>query len=256
MGYLAIMNWDGNNRITKVSAEFATLAEAQAVAAQGGTLPGTNIAAYAVQHPGGNIKDLVCDPVAKTVTVTVDLPASKKETFVALDNIAKTKIRLGWVYNTKTYQCDDVPLPQGGSYLSNMNRYLNAYVYFTVTKPAWATLTVYSLGDIVIQAKVFYKCVEAHTAGVFATDLAAAKWAVWYFHPFKGGNGKWRDKDNGMNSLTTEQTKDMCEGAVNYHMAVLAQAVVHKDAIMACATEADRLTYKTNTMPTGWPANT
>ena len=207
----------------------------------------------------GPVTDSIAAPTFNGTTctrVTTMRIKNKTETRVALTKLTKTKLGLGWVYGTKTYQCDDIPLPQGGSYLSNMNRYLNAYTYFTVTTPAWATLTAYGVGDIRVQAKVYYKCLEAHTSGVFATDLAAGKWAVWFFHPFKGGNGKWRDKDNGMNSLTTEQARVMCEGAVNYHMAVLAQAVVHWDAIKACATDADVLTYATNTMPTGWPVNT
>ena len=177
------------------------------------------------------------------------LTDEKKRTILALSGLAETKFRLGFVYNTKTYQCD-------GPHLANMKDFILAYTYFTTTKPLWATLTVYGLGDIVIQAKVFYKCAEAHTAGVFATDLAAAKWVAWYFHPKMGGDGKWRDKANAMNALTTEQARAMCEGAINYAASVRAQAVVHKDGINACATEADRLTYETQTMPTGWPANT
>ena len=238
---------DGTNRIIMGATVGAEAAPFKVVEIQETTAGSGPIA--------GNPATPTFDGTTCTRVTTLRLK-NKTETLIALAATTKTKLGLGWVYNTKTYQCDDTPLPQGSSYLSNMNRFLNAYIYFTVTKPAWATLTVYGLGDIVIQAKVFYKCTEAHTAGVFATDLAAGKWAVWYFHPFKGGNGKWRDKDDGMNALTTEQAREMCEGAVNYHMAVLAQAVVHKDAIKALATDADVLTYATNTMPTGWPANT
>lgn len=41
---------------------------------------------------------------------------------------------------------------------------------------AWATLTVYAVGDLVSQGGINYYCKTAHTAGVFATDLAAGDW--------------------------------------------------------------------------------
>ena len=41
---------------------------------------------------------------------------------------------------------------------------------------AWVTATAYVAGDLVTQTGVAYVCVVAHTAGVFATDLAAVKW--------------------------------------------------------------------------------
>lgn len=41
---------------------------------------------------------------------------------------------------------------------------------------AWATATVYAVGDLVIQANQIYQCLVAHTSGVFATDLAALNW--------------------------------------------------------------------------------
>jgi len=45
----------------------------------------------------------------------------------------------------------------------------------------WATSTAYVVGDLVAQGGSFYVCIEAHTAGVFADELAAGKWAatVW-----------------------------------------------------------------------------
>jgi hypothetical protein len=41
---------------------------------------------------------------------------------------------------------------------------------------AWATATVYAVGDLVIQSSKIYQCLIAHTSGVFATDLAALNW--------------------------------------------------------------------------------
>jgi len=43
---------------------------------------------------------------------------------------------------------------------------------------AWTTTTAYVLKDIVDEAGTTYMCQEAHTSGVFATDLAALKWIL------------------------------------------------------------------------------
>jgi hypothetical protein len=43
---------------------------------------------------------------------------------------------------------------------------------------AWVTGTAYLVGDLVTSGGVKYQCKTAHTAGVFVTDLAAAKWRV------------------------------------------------------------------------------
>lgn len=43
---------------------------------------------------------------------------------------------------------------------------------------AWITATIYALKDAVVQAGIVYICEIAHTSGVFATDLAAGKWAI------------------------------------------------------------------------------
>ena len=41
---------------------------------------------------------------------------------------------------------------------------------------AWVTLTAYEVDDYVLESGTKYKCLEAHTSGTFATDLAALKW--------------------------------------------------------------------------------
>lgn len=40
----------------------------------------------------------------------------------------------------------------------------------------WVTATSYAVGDLVLQSNIVYVCMVAHTAGTFATDLAAGKW--------------------------------------------------------------------------------
>lgn len=62
----------------------------------------------------------------------------------------------------------------------------NEYIRFfkdgaqiTKTSPAaWLTGTNYVVGNFVTQTAVSYYCIEAHTAGTFATDLAASKWVA------------------------------------------------------------------------------
>lgn len=41
---------------------------------------------------------------------------------------------------------------------------------------AWVTGTVYAVDDLATNSGSYYKCLTAHTAGTFATDLSAAKW--------------------------------------------------------------------------------
>jgi hypothetical protein len=45
-------------------------------------------------------------------------------------------------------------------------------------KGVWVTATAYALKDYVTNGGNGYVCIVAHTAGVFATDLAAGKWAL------------------------------------------------------------------------------
>jgi hypothetical protein len=50
----------------------------------------------------------------------------------------------------------------------------------------WATATAYLLGDVVGQAGLTYLCAAAHTAGTFATDLAAGRWLLITSTTFEG----------------------------------------------------------------------
>ena len=45
--------------------------------------------------------------------------------------------------------------------------------------PAWLTGRTYAVGNAVTQAGPVYRCTSAHTAGTFATDLAANRWVLW-----------------------------------------------------------------------------
>lgn len=43
---------------------------------------------------------------------------------------------------------------------------------------AWETSKAYTIGKVVTQTSLFYKCLVAHTSGTFATDLAAGDWVL------------------------------------------------------------------------------
>lgn len=49
---------------------------------------------------------------------------------------------------------------------------------------AWLTGTVYVVGDVRVNGVNAYYCLEAHTSGTFATDLAADKWVAVPFPAF------------------------------------------------------------------------
>jgi hypothetical protein len=46
--------------------------------------------------------------------------------------------------------------------------------------PAWMTNTAYAVDARVTHSALTYRCLVAHTSGVFATDLAAGKWVAEY----------------------------------------------------------------------------
>ena len=49
---------------------------------------------------------------------------------------------------------------------------------YSPSATAWATSTPYTAGSTVIQDSLRYQCAIAHTSDVFATDLAAYRWAL------------------------------------------------------------------------------
>jgi hypothetical protein len=96
----------------------------------------------------------------------------------------------------------------------------------TVPRGAWLTTTVYAIRDLVTQSNVVYICVVAHTAGVFATDLAAGKWAVFSGPADEGsvasGFARQRRRDTRANllaftGLAGELTWDTTLKAVRGH---------------------------------------
>ncbi len=72
---------------------------------------------------------------------------------------------------------------------------------------AWLTTTVYALGALVSNGSSYYRCIVAHTAGVFATDLAAGKWSETESatHYATTGDSDWDyDENSGIVSRAPE----------------------------------------------------
>ncbi len=59
-------------------------------------------------------------------------------------------------------------------FLGYFNRLERSYPLWT----AWATTTAYTVGDVVKESSLYYRCAANHTSGTFATDLAAVLWVL------------------------------------------------------------------------------
>jgi len=55
---------------------------------------------------------------------------------------------------------------------------LSGVVVNYINRGAWVTATSYAVNDLVTQSSIVYVCQTSHTAGTFATDLAAGKWTI------------------------------------------------------------------------------
>ena len=65
---------------------------------------------------------------------------------------------------------------KGKKLYSNSNTLIIEYGKKIEDPDAWVTDTAYIIGDYTLQSNTIYFCLEAHTSGTFATDLAADKW--------------------------------------------------------------------------------
>lgn len=80
------------------------------------------------------------------------------------------------VDNLALIQRDDGELANGIVSPDSLSSEVSLMISTWVPRGAWLTATAYSALDVVREAQVNYVCLVAHTAGVFATDLAAGKW--------------------------------------------------------------------------------
>jgi hypothetical protein len=91
-------------------------------------------------------------------------------------NIATTLAQI--LANLAILQRDDTKLNDGMVELHTLSSAVRALFATASSTPRgdWVTATAYSIGDLVSQGTGTYICAQAHTSGVFATDLAADKW--------------------------------------------------------------------------------
>jgi hypothetical protein len=80
--------------------------------------------------------------------------------------------------NIALIQRDDGAILDGTVRIHTLSAEVRALLASTawVVRGSWAGGVVYAKGDVVLQGGIVYVCMVAHTAGVFATDLAAANW--------------------------------------------------------------------------------
>ena len=80
--------------------------------------------------------------------------------------------------NLALIQRDDGAILDGTVRLHTLSSEVLALLSSTAwnVRGTWVTATDYAKGDVVLQSGILYVCVEAHTSGTFATDLAASKW--------------------------------------------------------------------------------
>lgn len=113
----------------------------------------------------------------------------------------------------------------------------------------WLTGTAYVVGDAVSQGGSSYICIEAHTSGTFATDLAASKWEIV---AAKGDPGD--DGDPGTNGTNGVDGKFSGTETVKTSAYTAAAADVGKTIILNKAT-ADTLSFQpAATLGSSWMA--
>lgn len=106
----------------------------------------------------------------------VEGPAITRPGFVYVSEVKDSADRT-WLVRFEFSASDSYMLEFGDGYV---RFYFDHAQVQTSAPAAWATTTVYAVGDLVLQGGVRYYCRTAHTAGVFATDLAAS---LWYAMP-------------------------------------------------------------------------
>lgn len=79
-------------------------------------------------------------------------------------------------------------------------------VYTPEWQGAWVTATAYALNDLVQESGNTYICVEAHTSGTFATDLAAVKWELFASKGTSGAGSGDLVSTNNLSDLTNADT--------------------------------------------------
>lgn len=103
---------------------------------------------------------------------TTPLPGNQVDTELNLIKVVIDQIRT----SIAALQRDDYALKNQSVGYDQLKAELDGFGFNPPTE--WATATNYVERDTVFHDNGFYRCSESHVSGVFATDLAADKWAL------------------------------------------------------------------------------
>jgi len=166
----------------------------------------TNIAAYMNTVIGGTGEGIIAKSIradAPTVRIGICLPIPPADQDAMGANYNAAYPRLKYRARMEAYR--EWLIANYGGLESSANIYLIPYHCGLDTKNnmisatggnanarssfRWLTSTAYVLGSRVVSSSKDYICVEAHTSGTFATDLAAGKWIQAPPQITRQGNG-------------------------------------------------------------------
>lgn len=99
-------------------------------------------------------------------------------TDAAIKRFGENEERVDKFVNTDDPYFTNEPTPREVESLPHLMARLKERYLTAVYRGAWTTSTSYAINDGVKQDGIVYLCAEAHTAGTFATDLAAGKWGI------------------------------------------------------------------------------
>lgn len=97
----------------------------------------------------------------------------------AIDRLKQNEDRFDTFINTDNDYVTNEAVPRSIESLpAFIQRMINQYLTLDI-KEAWQTTTAYEVQDLVTESGIVYICLEDHTSGTFATDLAANKWTIY-----------------------------------------------------------------------------
>ncbi|WDR00880.1 hypothetical protein PSC71_09145 [Devosia sp. J2-20] len=106
-----------------------------------------------------------------------------------VDGTGYRKLTLTYIGGSSTFSADDEMMVMFSAQGAD-----GTNAILGVWQGAWVTAAGYDVDDLVEESGSTYICIEAHTSGTFATDLAAAKWELAVEKGDTGGQGDQGDK--------------------------------------------------------------